>query len=90
MLYGTAARFSQHLPDFPWGFTPAQIAAQLDDIDQHWGEGALVELFHGEAADLPGVRQLFGKLQRSIASPMLARLWWQARMEIDVRDVLVT
>jgi class 3 adenylate cyclase len=88
VLYGTAARFSQHPPDFPWGFTHAQIDAQIEDIDQHWGEGALAELFHGEAADLPGVRQLFGKLQRSIASPMLARLWWQALMEIDVRDVL--
>jgi class 3 adenylate cyclase/alpha-beta hydrolase superfamily lysophospholipase len=88
VLYGTAARFSQHLPDFPWGFTPAEIAAQLEDIDNHWGEGALAELFHGDGADLPGMRQLFGKLQRSITSPMLARLWWQALMEIDVRDVL--
>jgi class 3 adenylate cyclase/alpha-beta hydrolase superfamily lysophospholipase len=88
VLYATAARFSQHLPDFPWGFTTAQIDAQIDEIDQHWGDGSLAELFHGETADLAGVRQLFGKLQRSIASPMLARLWWQALMEIDVRDVL--
>ena len=43
----------------------------------HWGEGALAELFHGDVVDLPGVRQLFGKLQRSITSPHLARLWWQ-------------
>lgn len=87
MLYATATRFSQHLPDFPWGFTPAEIAAQLDDIEHHWGDGALAELFHGDGADLPGVRQLFGKLQRSIASPHLAGLWWQALMEIDVRDM---
>ena len=70
-LYGTAARFSQRLPDFPWGFTPAQINAQLEDIEKHWGEDALAELFHGDAADLPGVRQLFGKLQR----PVPARRW---------------
>ncbi|SON59288.1 Putative aminoacrylate hydrolase RutD [Mycobacterium simulans] len=88
VLYATAARFSQQLPDFPWGFTPAEIAAQLDDIDEHWGDGALVELFHGPTSDLPGVRELFGKLQRSIASPHMARLWWQALMEIDVRDML--
>ncbi|WP_326548374.1 adenylate/guanylate cyclase domain-containing protein [Mycolicibacterium sp. ND9-15] len=88
LLYATAARFSAQPPDFPWGFTPDQIAAQLDDIEKHWGEGALAELFHGDVVDLPGVRQLFGKLQRSIASPHLARLWWQALMEIDVRDVL--
>ena len=31
---------------------------------------------------------MFGKLQRSIASPTMAKLWWQAFMEIDVRGVL--
>jgi hypothetical protein len=35
------------------------------------------------------VRQLFGELQRSLMSPTLARLWWQALMEIDVREFLV-
>ena len=75
---------------FPWGFTPAEIAAQLDDIDNHWGEGALVELFHGPTSDLPGVRELFGKLQRSISSPAMAKLWWRAAMEFDVRVVLGT
>jgi pimeloyl-ACP methyl ester carboxylesterase len=77
VLYGTAARFSQDLPDFPWGFTPAEIAAQLDEIDNHWGEGALAELFYGATADLPGVREQFGKLQRSISSPAMAKLWWR-------------
>ena len=49
IMWGGAARFSQRLPDFPWGFTPHQIAAQFDDIDKNWGEGALAELFHGAA-----------------------------------------
>jgi hypothetical protein len=30
---------------------------------------------------------MFGKFQRSISSPMLARFWWQALVEVDVRDV---
>lgn len=88
VLYGTAARFSQELPDFPWGFTAAEIQAQLQMIDDHWGEGALAELFFNEVADQPGVRDMFGKLQRSIASPTMARLSWQAFMETDVRAVL--
>ncbi|OBK82637.1 adenylate/guanylate cyclase domain-containing protein [Mycobacterium sp. 1164985.4] len=88
MLYGTAARFSQELPDFPWGFTAAEIQSQLDAIDDDWGDGALAELFFNEAADEPGVREMFGKLQRSIASPAMARLWWQTLMETDVRAVL--
>jgi class 3 adenylate cyclase/pimeloyl-ACP methyl ester carboxylesterase len=89
-LYGTAARFSQELPDFPWGFTSAEIASQLHDIENHWGEGALIELFHGAATDSPGVRELFGKLQRSMMSPSMAKLWWRATMEVDVRAVLGT
>jgi class 3 adenylate cyclase/pimeloyl-ACP methyl ester carboxylesterase len=88
VLAGTAARFTQDLPDFPWGFTEAQLAAQLDDIDIHWGEGALAELVFGSTADVPGVREEFGRLQRSVSSPTLARMLWQGDMEVDVRDVL--
>jgi class 3 adenylate cyclase len=87
-LYGTAARFSRELPDFPWGFTHAEVESQLEEIDEAWGHGALAELFHGQAAEVPGVRQLFGRLQRSISSPSMAKLWWQAFMATDVRAVL--
>ena len=89
-LYGTAARFSQDLPDYPWGFTAEQIAAQLAEIDESWGDGALAELFYNEAADVPGVREQFGKMQRAIASPAMAKTWWQAYVDIDVRAVLNT
>lgn len=88
VLYGTAARFSQELPDFPWGFTPRQFEGHIADIDAHWGEGALAELFFGPAAAVPGVRDLVGRVQRASASPMMARLLFQALMEIDVRGVL--
>lgn len=88
VLYGTAARYSQELPDFPWGFTPAEIESQLDEIDDRWGEGALADLFYSATADTSGVRAMFGKLQRAIASPTMAKLWWKAFMEIDVRSVL--
>jgi class 3 adenylate cyclase len=89
-LYGTAARFSQDPPDFPWGFTSAEVDAQLAEIDDGWGQGALAQLFYGESSEVPGVRQLFGRLQRSISSPSMAKLWWQALMETDVRAVLGT
>ncbi|WP_431235395.1 alpha/beta fold hydrolase [Mycolicibacterium psychrotolerans] len=87
-LYATAARFSQELPDFPWGFAPDEVQSQLADIENNWGQGALAELFYGDAAAVPGVRQLFGKWQRSVSSPSLAKLWWQAVMDTDVRAVL--
>jgi pimeloyl-ACP methyl ester carboxylesterase len=88
VLAGTTARFSQELPDFPWGYTPEQIAAGYEDIENHWGEGALANLFFGPIADVPGVREMFGKEQRACASPMMARMMWQAVFEIDVRAVL--
>ena len=89
-LYSTAARYSHQLPDFPWGFTPAEIESQLDEIDSRWGEGALADLFYGATADTPGVREMFGKLQRAMVSPTMAKLWWKAFMEIDVRGVLAS
>jgi pimeloyl-ACP methyl ester carboxylesterase/class 3 adenylate cyclase len=88
VLYGTAARFSCDPPSFPWGFTKAQIASHLNEIDERWGEGALADLFVGSIADVEGVRELFGRAQRSGASPTMGKLLWQALMEIDVREVL--
>jgi len=87
-LYATAARFSQDLPDFPWGFNATEVEAQVEEIDRHWGEGALADLFYGQVADKPGVREMFGKLQRSIASPAMAKLRWRTFMDVDVRSVL--
>jgi pimeloyl-ACP methyl ester carboxylesterase len=89
-MYGTAARFSQDLPEFPWGFTPAEVESQLDEIDRSWGDGALADVFYGSAADTPGVREVFGRYQRAIASPTMAKLRWQAFMDIDVRGVLAS
>src|SRR5262249_58223238 len=90
VLYATAARYSQELPNYPWGSTPAEIESQLDEIDRHWGEGALADLFYGATAGTPGVREAFGKLQRAMVSPTMAKLWWKANMEIDVRGVLAS
>jgi class 3 adenylate cyclase/pimeloyl-ACP methyl ester carboxylesterase len=88
VLYLTAARFSQELPDFPWGLTPAQVEARTAEIDNDWGNGALCDVFFGEAADTPGMREWFGKIQRSMHTPTMAQLAWQALMNVDIRGVL--
>jgi pimeloyl-ACP methyl ester carboxylesterase/class 3 adenylate cyclase len=90
VLYGATPRAAQELPDFPWGFTPAQVDAMLDNIDAHWGEGVAAELFLGQAADVPGVRERWGRYERSGASPTMAKLLFQANMEVDVRAVLAS
>jgi pimeloyl-ACP methyl ester carboxylesterase/class 3 adenylate cyclase len=88
VMYGVAARFSQELPDFPWGFTADEKADHLEDIESHWGEGALAELFFGEIANIPGFRDIYGRYQRLSASPTMAAWLWQALLEIDVRGIL--
>jgi class 3 adenylate cyclase/alpha-beta hydrolase superfamily lysophospholipase len=88
VMYGAAARFSQELPNHPWGFTAAENAAHLAQIENHWGEGALAEVFFGPVADMPGFRDFYGRYQRTSASPTMASWLWQALMEIDVREVL--
>ena len=88
VLYGAAARFSCDPPGYPWGWTPVEVDAQLREIDDHWADGAMVELFLGSVADVEGVRELFGRGSRACASPTMAKLLWQALNEIDVRDIL--
>jgi class 3 adenylate cyclase len=88
VMYGAAARFSQELPGHPWGFTAEEKAAHLEEIESHWGEGALAEVFVGPIADVPGFRDLYGRSQLTCASPTMASWLWQALLEIDVRGVL--
>ena len=87
-MYGAVARFTQELPDYPWGFTAEEKAEHLEAIENHWGEGALAELFFGEIADIPGFRDLYGRYQRVSASPTMAAWLWRALLEIDVRGIL--
>ena len=45
VLYGTAARFTQELPDFPWGWSPRSGPSSNSRMsDKHWGEGVLCRL----------------------------------------------
>lgn len=48
----------------------------------------LSDIFIGEAADTPGMREWLGKIQRSMHTPTMARLTWQALMNVDIRRVL--
>jgi class 3 adenylate cyclase len=88
VMYGVSARFSQELPDYPWGFTAEEKADHLEAIENHWGEGALAELFFGDFADIPGFRDLYGRYQRASASPTMAAWLWEALLDIDVRGIL--
>ena len=88
VLYGTLPRFSPDPPDYPWGLTRAQLAKLQEEVENHWGEGALADLFFGELADIPGFRDLYGKVQRTSASPTMAWMLLEAWADIDVRSIL--
>jgi class 3 adenylate cyclase len=88
VLYGTAARFTQELPDFPWGMTPTALDGVKRSIDAHWGEGRWAKILLGDAADVPGVREMVGRWEHTGASPTMAALLVDAFASIDVRDVL--
>jgi pimeloyl-ACP methyl ester carboxylesterase/class 3 adenylate cyclase len=90
ILYGTLPRFTPEPPDFPWGFNSDQAAAYHQEVETRWGEGALADAFFGSIADVPGFREMYGRIQRASASPMMASMLWQAVSEIDVRPVLQT
>jgi class 3 adenylate cyclase len=87
-LYATAARFTEDPPDFPWGFTEEEIDARAHDIEDRWGEGTLADLVLGDTADVPGVREQWGRIESSLASPSMAALLWRTCMRDDVRDLM--
>jgi class 3 adenylate cyclase/pimeloyl-ACP methyl ester carboxylesterase len=88
VLYGTAATFTPHQPDFPWGFTAEEMADLVERQDAEWGEGLMADLFFGEAADIPGVRELLGRLERTTGSPTTARTVLREFATVDVRTLL--
>ncbi len=88
VLYGTAARFMQDPPDFPWGWPAGQLDWMVEMFDNHWGAGISADAMFGEAADLPGVRDMMARYERASASPVMAAMLIKAMAEIDVRDIL--
>jgi pimeloyl-ACP methyl ester carboxylesterase len=88
VLYGTLPRFSPDPPDYVWGVTRTQIAEMQREVENHWGEGALADFFLGDLVDIPGFRELYGRIQRSSASPTMALMLLEAWADIDVRPIL--
>jgi pimeloyl-ACP methyl ester carboxylesterase len=88
VLYGTTACTAKELASFPGGLTRESYAAALEEINEHWGEGALADRLFGAAADIPGVREMLGRYQRLSASPTMAALLWKSLLAMDVRAAL--
>jgi class 3 adenylate cyclase len=87
VLYATMARV-RPAPDYPEGKGQvAVIQAVRDNVRDHWGEGATLEVGAPSFASIEFAREFVGRLERAAASPRAAAAHLQWAMELDVRPV---
>jgi len=87
ILTGSTAR-ALEAADYPIGFTREYWDAFLAHIDEHWGQGGLINLFLPSFADNERARRLWARYQRMGGSPGTAHALADANAQIDVRHVL--
>jgi class 3 adenylate cyclase len=75
-------------PDWPHGWSDERYEEFVDDVDQNWGQGGLVNLFLPTFAGDERAKRLWGRYQRMGASPGTARALLEANRQIDVRQIL--
>lgn len=87
VLYGTSPKFYAGR-DWPWGWQPEEVKGWLEEIDDCWGDGALIEVFAPTYADNEAYRRLWGRYLRAGASPAMGRAVVEALRELDCREIL--
>jgi class 3 adenylate cyclase len=89
VLYGTTPRFS-NAPDIKWGWDSGDLERMFLEVEDGWGRGALPEYFAPSAVSDAHMQAVWGRFERSGASPAMARSVLQALAEIDVRPIVET
>jgi pimeloyl-ACP methyl ester carboxylesterase len=89
VLYGTTPRFS-NAPDIKWGWDSGDLERMFLEVEDGWGRGALLEYFAPSAVSDAHMQAVWGRFERSGASPAMARSVLQALAEIDVRPIVET
>lgn len=87
VLIGTFAR-STWAPDYAFAWREEERAEAVDRMLAQWGEGGAVMSVAPSRADDPAFREWAGRLERSAASPAVARRTFDLYADLDVRDVL--
>jgi class 3 adenylate cyclase len=76
-------------PDHPWGKAPEVLLEALEEWTiPRWGEGDSIDNFAPSTADDPAQRAWWAKLERSAASPAMARKLARMFFQVDVRTAL--
>jgi class 3 adenylate cyclase/pimeloyl-ACP methyl ester carboxylesterase len=90
VLYGTGAR-GRGAPDYVCGYGWERGLLELGKIaDQEWGQGRSLAQFASEVAEIPRMRQMWGRWERLGASPRGAKQLTEMVLDIDVRPILET
>jgi class 3 adenylate cyclase len=90
VLYGTGAR-GRGAPDYVCGYGWERGLLELGKIaDQEWGQGRSLAQFASEMAEIPSMRQMWGRWERLGASPRGAKQLTEMVLDIDVRPILET
>jgi pimeloyl-ACP methyl ester carboxylesterase len=90
VLYGTGAR-ARGAPDYVCGYGWERGLLELGRIaEQEWGQGLSLAQFASEVAEIPRMRQLWGRWERLGASPRGAKQLTEMVLDIDVRPILET
>jgi pimeloyl-ACP methyl ester carboxylesterase len=71
VLHGVSPKFSSSA-GWEWGWSPDEIATRLAELERHWGEAALIDLFAPSRANDEAARQVWGRFQRTGASPAMS------------------
>jgi pimeloyl-ACP methyl ester carboxylesterase len=87
ILIGATGRWSW-APDYPIGHPETWTQAVLAEVDERWGQGALIDRFLPSVADNEVAQRMWARAQRLGSTPGLARGLVVANAEIDVRHLL--
>ena len=88
VLWASFARVSA-APDYPTGVPPEVFARTYERIDRYWGSGRTIRaVIVQDAPDDPALLQIWGRYERSAASPTTAIACLQFGAASDVRHVL--
>jgi class 3 adenylate cyclase len=88
VLYGTWARLGR-APDYPEGVDPALIEGLVGLVDR-WGTGVGLSAWAPSRAGDQQLRDWWARLQRSSASPAMARTLFASYGDLDARCLLPT
>jgi class 3 adenylate cyclase len=86
----TALVLSSVAPQGATTLTPELRTQFLDAIEEHWGDGTLLEVYAPSQVGNHAFEEWWGRMQRSAVSPGMARQLMDMLAETDLRPILPT